>query len=365
MGRTTEAMALLLLAATPGCNFPSHQFRDEDCFNGIDDNGDGRIDCADPTCSNQVTCIPAPSPDWSGPVMVSHASSADAAPGCPAGSVFTGSFTLHGGLVPTSLVTDKCPVCDCNFDQNTSDVQCQVSLQVYSNTTCTSPADPTQDVTYSVGNCTKITLNSLIGSYNITGADPTPASSACGARPSVDAPPITFTDTEQAQVCPLDTKAAYYDTCGETSQVSESCVPLLPAGSGNQVCIYQPVSSLTSASSIQCPAFYTEAQPYFTVVDNRKCLQCTCQLSGGCQTVSNGTSIGDYGTSENCAGNAKNYVTRSPGCPLPLVTNPGVPFYVQLQGTTLDRSKLTCIGSERQMVGSVDYQQYAFCCKSP
>src|SRR6185312_14747053 len=44
------------------CTAPNRvRVPESDCLDGLDNNGDGLADCADPTCNTQVSCVPAPS----------------------------------------------------------------------------------------------------------------------------------------------------------------------------------------------------------------------------------------------------------------------------------------------------------------
>ena len=59
----------------------------EDCFNGLDDDGDGAIDCDDPSCAD-ATRAPAPPSDWKlGEIVIAGATAIDdpATPACDSG----------------------------------------------------------------------------------------------------------------------------------------------------------------------------------------------------------------------------------------------------------------------------------------
>ena len=53
----------------------------EDCFNGIDDNGDGIVDCADPQCKPVKVCVAVPTGGWLG-LGTLYDGSAGGAPTC-------------------------------------------------------------------------------------------------------------------------------------------------------------------------------------------------------------------------------------------------------------------------------------------
>jgi len=72
----------------------------EDCTNGVDDNCDGLIDCADPECASQgFACTPAVPPGWS---LVAYVG--DARPACPTG---------WGASAPLVEGPDGGGVCQC------------------------------------------------------------------------------------------------------------------------------------------------------------------------------------------------------------------------------------------------------------
>jgi hypothetical protein len=67
----------------------------EDCTNGVDDDCNGKVDCADPACG-AFTCIaPVPS-GWLGPVALWQGPSGSAHPSCP--TPFGNRIDANGGL---------------------------------------------------------------------------------------------------------------------------------------------------------------------------------------------------------------------------------------------------------------------------
>src|SRR5689334_5880623 len=108
--RVTACIAAGLLAAAvapAACFFPSYTFDrptdggvveggdGEDCTNGVDDNDDGLIDCADPGCSGYA-CVSVIPMGWQGYVALYDGPAAKD-PGCGGDfprSVFTGTGSL-------------------------------------------------------------------------------------------------------------------------------------------------------------------------------------------------------------------------------------------------------------------------------
>src|SRR5512132_4096821 len=73
----------------------------EDCFNGADDDCNGKTDCEDPACNDVAVCEPLALAAASGVVVAE----ADA---CPDG------YTADEQLIHRKLVDGGCAGCDCN-----------------------------------------------------------------------------------------------------------------------------------------------------------------------------------------------------------------------------------------------------------
>ncbi|HVV51766.1 MAG TPA: hypothetical protein VHO06_19010, partial [Polyangia bacterium] len=97
-----------------GCVFQSA----EDCFNGVDDDCNGKTDCEDPACQVAAECVAAP-----GNTFQAGVEAATAATTCP--SNFTGGETpLNEGLsVPAAT---SCSGCACS-----ATTSCSISLYSY------------------------------------------------------------------------------------------------------------------------------------------------------------------------------------------------------------------------------------------
>ncbi|MBI5533143.1 MAG: hypothetical protein HY898_10530 [Deltaproteobacteria bacterium] len=106
----------------------------EDCTNGVDDNGDGHIDCADSACTAGYTCVPAaPAGLWSQTGF--HRSHAGGDPSIDCGPGFT-TTTFHAGIQPT--VGDSC-ACTCEPPTGGS---CGDSVRHYSVKDCAGASKP-------------------------------------------------------------------------------------------------------------------------------------------------------------------------------------------------------------------------------
>jgi len=72
----------------------------EDCLNGVDDNGDGKIDCEDPECQADYECVDPPPTGWSanGYVALYEGAAGQTPPDCPPEqptTAYTGNATLN------------------------------------------------------------------------------------------------------------------------------------------------------------------------------------------------------------------------------------------------------------------------------
>jgi hypothetical protein len=54
----------------------------ERCENGVDDDGDGLVDCADPDCAPGWECVDTPPEGWDGPLRIRDVAHGDPAAGC-------------------------------------------------------------------------------------------------------------------------------------------------------------------------------------------------------------------------------------------------------------------------------------------
>jgi hypothetical protein len=201
---------------------------ESDCFDGIDNNGDGLADCQDPTCTAKATCVPVAPSTETGIIQ----------PGPCAGDYGTTEI-LHQGLS-----TDSCTdVCGCSVD-----VTCQCSGTLYygggANTCGGSTVDigPTQDSFHpnpSASPCTDVTERAYEAAVFTT--DPTPVSTKL--TPSGSATMNTPTWSTTTNFC---STAKVSMTCGDAQH---QCVPNPPSGG---VCVKVPNQTDTA----QCPVGY-------------------------------------------------------------------------------------------------------------
>jgi hypothetical protein len=247
----------------------------EDCLNGLDDDGDGKIDCEDPDCQPTHTCVPPVPSGWQGPVAVYDGSGAS--PDCfESGGYPSIVVTANASFSPG---TASCPTCACGSPTGAS---CAVDVFVYSNPDCTGtswgpPATPTDP-------------NPPTQTFTATGS--------CAFLPNLCQPPtpagagftnLRVTGTCQAQTqgqkeIPAPTWAASVRACGDVSLSGKGC------GTSNSACVPKPASPFKGSPCIHqtgdvaCPsgAYSKKTVYYQSFTDSRDCSPCACgtNLSG-------------------------------------------------------------------------------------
>jgi hypothetical protein len=235
---------------------------ESDCFDGVDNNGDGLPDCQDPTClGTTATCVPAVG---AGAVIGTVVNTLP----CPAG--FGGATTpLNAGIRSGS-----CTGCGCT-------TECTGNFSVYASDGCTGTATSRGSTTGINGDQSTCTNNSNVAvrSMKITSL----TRSGCRGSGS---------STWQAAAPAWDTSKVFCSvsrtstTCGQ----NQLCVPKVATGISSKV---------SSAGS--CPAGYTGAQAtYYTGYTNGSCSSCSsCTAS---TTFNCGALAFAFTGSDACAG---------------------------------------------------------------
>jgi hypothetical protein len=219
----------------------------EDCTNGVDDNGDGLVDCADPACS-AFACAPDPPAGWSGPFA--FYAGPDPSVAC------SGHFAVAGPEGGTGVVANPvtCGACGCDAAPCSA-----IAYNVYGSSTCgmllasgsTGPfacAAPGSTVTW--------------GSLGLA---PVGITAGCPAHGGglISAPPPAYAD--HALLCGPVAKGR---GCG----AGAACVPKPAAPLEGALCVSAPGDKLA------CPADYPtpKGNVYTGITDTRDCTGCTC-----------------------------------------------------------------------------------------
>lgn len=262
----------------------------ENCQNGVDDDEDGLIDCADPDCTAGFTCATTPL-GWTGPVAL-WSGTAGAAPTC-SGAYPSDLLDAHDNLKVPSYT---CPSCNCSPQNSTC-----TALQFYFDTTTTCSASTAWFVDVQPdGTCTPEFLLQSGGtsggsarssqlvppSLHKPSAIPSYASGTCVANQTT---PTFPTPTWGTDVLACGAAATSGGGCG-----AGQCLPKPSSPYKAQLCIFR-------AGINACPSSYPNPMPsastpqyYGSYTDNRQCSSCNCgsPSCGGTVTTYTDTTCG-------------------------------------------------------------------------
>jgi hypothetical protein len=218
---------------------------DEDCLNGVDDNGDGAVDCADDRCVD-VTCAAPLLAGWSGPFVMLRGVSVDASmcEGAWGKPQLSGSITIEEP--PAS-----CSACLCAPPSQPS---CGSSaVFAYTDNLCGAVAIAGAGAS---GVCEAV-MSASVASVNVVS---NLIGGTCVATPSILTTPLT---TEQQAIL-----------CGGAPSGAGcfgSCWPRPPSGAQAGLCI-------TRNGNHPCPAGYDAERVVIHQghTDTRACAPCSC-----------------------------------------------------------------------------------------
>ena len=284
-----------------GCSFPTYQFRNEICDNGLDDNENGLIDCADPECKNSGwSCVTSIPDGWTGPVAFWSGARGDAFPGCS----LSGGYTVDrfGELVTDLAVEGRtCPQCSCGSALSGETRSVDFHIDTDSNTTCAfAPVD--QCPIHLVEGCQSVNLaksdllpdvlkyvtsNGINLRMNLVKAYLSGGSCAViqvGAKgdlsPSTGGIGHVCKSLDQSGLCPSNDSA---------------CVKKTSADFGAELCIFREGLGQT------CPSGWANSKPpfYKRFSDDRDCTECTCPFDEA-KIPQLDAQIWDYGSDSSC-----------------------------------------------------------------
>ena len=288
----------------------------EDCTNGVDDDCNGLIDCADPQCSS-YECVPVVPATWTGPVQLWTGAFGSTAPACPVN--YLDALDLHAG--PTGA-DDAC-ACTCSAAGQT----CSVIGTFYSDQACT--AADLCSATQVSGTCTSAPMGTCGpgGSFNVGGgAAPIPSGGSCTPHVTTTPGPAPGWTTS-ARLCAW---SGATDSPGGCSASGTQCLLGPSAGFGATACVYQ------TGDVMSCPGAYPNKNLFYTnEADSRGCGSCTCAtaptggscsgtigiwggLSGACVnsadlTYALGTPCASFDAAFSIVGYTKGAVTMTAG----------------------------------------------------
>jgi hypothetical protein len=259
---------------TPDTGTDSCASNVEICNNGIDDNCNGKIDCADPECGSPAwTCTNQTVPQ--GWTVVEYSNSASPAATC--GTGYGSAANVYEGPFANAMCACTCSLtghgsCESgNFEVSVSDGLGNCTIGV--------PADPAGNggcepinPAYSPGNGAK---------EKITPASYSGTAATCSGTTVPTIPPIA----ENGHVCTAS--AAPGAGCSNNG----ACVPVATPGYG--LCIQH-------GGAMSCPNGFGNGHTIGTsVTDTRGCTSCNCTGPTGQCTNSTATLFTDPGCSED------------------------------------------------------------------
>lgn len=239
----------------------------EDCLNGIDDDDDSQVDCADPDCQVAFDCEAAAPAGFTGPAVMWSGTGTQKPPPCGAPNL--GRLELFAGL---SAAPANCGAVGC---------QC----------TTVGAASCVALVKYVSGGCTVNGTYTPIGAgcTDISVGGPAFANFVIGVSGNLSCLPMA---SSKPAVPPLSWSARH-----------ALCLPSSPgAGCGAGVCAPKVDASYSKRCVFQkgivgCPAAYPQTfSLHAGADDSRDCTACTCDNSGSCAV-----SVDDFDSS-GCAG---------------------------------------------------------------
>jgi hypothetical protein len=239
----------------------------EDCLNGVDDDGDNDVDCADAECNAGYTCAATPA-GWTGPVTL-WSGTPGTAPLC-SGDYPNGYLSAFFDIV---IPAYQCPSCTCEPTSLSSCADFRFRVRDLSDCTgsgyVTTPLAPDTCQDYAF---TGVMLSAFL-------AHPTDAGSgqssmyASGACQILNVPTPSF---------PTPTWNVEAVACGDNTPTpgggcgASQCVPKASAPFDTALCVFRP-------GVFNCPPSYPNPRPdstnpqyYETYTDGRGCSNCTC-----------------------------------------------------------------------------------------
>jgi hypothetical protein len=234
----------------------------EDCFNGIDDDCNGHIDCDDPACAPSAVCVPAAGA--SGFIAGAYV---DAASACPAGFA-AGETSINATFNPGV----GCTGCSCS-----TSITCTANLSKYANNIA----------------CTLSGTNSLAGGIRsdlATGAT-APTSTCLISTFTMANPPIVDAYVTLNGACTPQGSASRSTPTWATSRKFCRADSTASGCASGSVCVRRSSVNhcVLGAGAQTCPAGYTKdgGSWYTGFNDARSCGACACgtQLPGSCATL--------------------------------------------------------------------------------
>lgn len=249
----------------------------EVCFNGMDDDCDGNVDCADTDCGPAAMCVPTASAGFAIGVQV------PANQACPAG------YTASSKVVNRNLTApNDCTGCSCTHVAT----RCRPVGQAHG-TTCDS--DPVGSFRDAGGNCVTYS-GPQFQAVHVSWYEPV---TTCAANP------------------PGSTGARRPTAWAESFKFCERVGSMTGGGCpGGQICVARTSAKpcALAAGNLGCPAPYASSHNWYAgLSDTRQCSACQCALGGGaCPSVDGEESARIYFNGSCSRNGAYRYVDSAP-----------------------------------------------------
>jgi hypothetical protein len=223
----------------------------EDCYNGFDDNGDGLVDCEDPSCVVTSLCTAPPPSGWIGIGWLDP----DTVVTCP-------PSLAEVNLYETANLNAATLACTCEC--GTATAHCGIDLTCYAGDTGCNNAG----TSFTVTGCQTVSL-------------PQGATSCLALAPRlVGSCPATTKTVRPTVVWPATGRACVREAGGYCTGGTLQCVPRPPAGAVGPCVVH--------TGDVACPGTgpYTAKHLYYDgkTNDTRACTACSeCTASGTCR----------------------------------------------------------------------------------
>ena len=267
-----------------------------DCFDGLDNNGNGLVDCADLSCSSVVECVPdVPTADgWDGPFALYDGAPSD--PGCP--NAYPSPAYVGNDNLMASPAT--CAACFCGVasgekcvppaELTIGDASCKqqdyctgtLSLPSVAGAGCVVDSVPIDGGTAYYGfpggrttcgpganaTCDKPTGTQC--NQSVSAPAPTVAGGQCAASGgAASKPPVTWSTLARACGGPVTTAGG--------CNIGQRCLPKAPPVYSAGICISKPGDNACPAG-----AFANNKHLFYgSHDDNRDCTACGCDAPTG------------------------------------------------------------------------------------
>jgi len=228
----------------------------EDCLDGLDNDLDGDIDCADSDCTTGFTCTDEAPTGWTSVALEQGMGAAPMPMPCPDGTIEESLFTGPAGPA-------ECSACTCGALAGNTCNAPTIACFPGSNNCGSGQQDWTNN--FANGNCAKPDIG-FTGSLScrLTSAATVGQSGAC---------PPSMSDFGNK-----DTWAGWVQSCG------------IKTGNGGcgtgKVCTAKPLDTqslcIRQDGQQMCPGGWNPVEAYLGGVDDRSCAACSCTSNASC-----------------------------------------------------------------------------------